>query len=285
LKGIFCFRTFKDKGRAAMMKFRLTILILAGLLVLNMEGVAKVAVANDTLKQLAKQEQNPLARLIRLQFEDNAQFGFGPDNELLNFLRIQPIIPFDLNERWSLITRTVIPIVHQPWPESADGLSDIALQFLLSPSRKGKHIWGIGPGFFIPTATDEIIGTEKWSAGPVAASIYTSGPWVVGAVFSHVWSFAGDDERRDVSITVIRPIVNHNLPGGWYVSSSPSIIADWEADRENRWLVPLGGGVGKIFAIGTKQVSALLEAYYHVESPEFGPDWQLRFRITFLFPE
>src|SRR3972149_465853 len=149
-----------------MTMIRLTTLGLASLLVMNSAFPADEAIANDALAELARQEQNPLARLVRLQVEDNAQFGFGPDNDVLNFLRVQPIIPFDLSEDWALITRTVIPIVHQPWPDSADGLGDIAVQLLLSPEKGGKFIWGAGPAFVFHTATDKIIGTVKGSAGP-----------------------------------------------------------------------------------------------------------------------
>jgi len=264
---------------------RLTILSLACWLILNSAVAAEGAGEKGALAELAKQEQNPLARLIRVQFEDNAQFGFGPDNEVLNFLRIQPVIPFDLSEDWSLITRPVIPIVHQPWPESANGLSDIALQLFLSPEKSGKFIWGAGPAFVFPTATDKIIGTEKWSAGPAVVGVYTSGPWVVGAIVNQLWSFAGDDGRPDVNAMTLRPFINYNLPHGWSLASAPSIAANWEADNDNRWLVPLGGGVAKVFAIGSKWMSISLEGYYHVVSPEIGPDWQLRLQLTFLFPK
>jgi len=263
---------------------RLATLALASLLVLNSAVAAEGAGEKGALAELAKQEQNPLARLIRVQFEDNAQFGFGPDNEVLNFLRIQPLIPFDLSEDWALIARPVIPIVHQPWPESADGLSDIALQLLLSPEKSGKFIWGAGPAFVFPTATDKIIGTGKWSAGPAVVGVYTSGPWVVGAVVNQLWSFAGDDSRQAVNAMTLRPFINYNLPHGWSLGSAPSIAANWAADN-NRWLVPLGGGVAKVFAIGSKWMSISLEAYYHVVSPEIGPDWQLRLQLTFLFPK
>ncbi|MGH7167943.1 MAG: neuromedin U [Nitrospiraceae bacterium] len=264
---------------------RLTLLALASWLVLNSAVAAEGAEEKDTLSELAKQEQNPLARLIRLQLEDNAQFGFGPDNGVLNFLRIQPVIPFGLTEDWRLITRMIIPIVHQPWPESADGLSDIALQLLLSPEKSGKFIWGAGPGLVFPTATDKIIGTGKWSAGPAVAGVYTSGPWVVGALVSQLWSFAGDDSRPDVNAMTLRPFINYNLPHGWSLGSAPSIVASWEANNDNRWLVPLGGGVGRVFAIGSRWMSISLEAYYHVQSPEIGPDWQLRLQLSLFLPK
>ena len=248
-------------------------------------SVAGETINNDSAMDLAKQEQNPLTRFYTLRFEDNAQFGFGPDNDVLNFFRIQPLIPFELNENWSLITRAVIPIVHQPWPDSKDGLSDIVLNLFLTPAKSGKFVWGVGPALVLPTATDEMIGTEKWSAGPAVAGIYMNGPWVVGAVVQNLWSFAGDDDREDVNAMTLRPIINYNLPNGWYLTSSPLIAANWEVDGDNRWLVPLGGGVGKIFTLGGQRVSATVEAYKHIVSPEIGPDWQLRLQFSFLYPE
>lgn len=235
--------------------------------------------------ELVRQYQNPLARFTRVQIEDNAQFGFGPDNEVLNFFRLQPLIPIRLNQQWDLVTRFVIPIMHLPWPESTDGLSDVAIQVLLTPAQTGKLIWGIGPSFLFPTATDKMLGTEKWSAGPAAAVVYINGHWIIGAVAQNVFSFAGDDSRQDVNVMTVRPIINYTLPKGWYLTSSPTIAADWEADKKNRWLVPVGGGVGKLFNIGRQQMSAVIESYYHAKSPEIGPDWQLRLQFTLLLPE
>jgi hypothetical protein len=234
---------------------------------------------------LAKEDQNPVSRFYIMRFEDNAQLGFGPDDDALNFFRIQPLIPFDLNENWSLVTRAVIPIVHQPWPESTDGLGDVALAMFLTPARAGKFIWGAGPALLLPTATDERIGVEKWSAGPAVAGVYTNGPWLLGAVIQNLWSFAGDHGRQDVNVMTLRPLINYNLPNGWYLSSSPSIAANWKGDSNDRWLVPLGGGVGKIFTIGGQRMSALVESYYHIISPEIGPDWQLRLQLSFMYPE
>jgi hypothetical protein len=242
------------------------------------------AMAQQGVEELAKQDQNPLARFIRVQIEDNAQFGFGPDNQLLNVLRIQPIVPLGLNPGWSLIVRPVVPLVHQPWPASADGLSDILVQTLLSPTRSGRFIWGVGPVFSVPSATDDIIGTGKWSVGPAAIGVFKSGPWVIGAIANNLWSFAGDADRGEVNALGVRPLINYNLPRGWYLTSSPLIAANWQADAGNRWLVPLGGGVGKVFGIATQRISIVLEGFYHVVAPQFGPDWQLRFQLTFLFP-
>ena len=94
------------------------------------------------------------------------------------------------------------------------GLGDIQLSLFLSPAKSGALIWGIGPIFEFPTATDDALGSDKWSAGPSAAALTIQGPWVLGALVNPLWSFAGDDDRADVNQTLIQPIVNYNLPGG-----------------------------------------------------------------------
>jgi hypothetical protein len=63
------------------------------------------------------------------------------------------------------------------------------------------------------------------------------------------------------------------------------ITANWNADSGNRWTVPLGGGVGKLFKIGSLPINSRLEAYYNVEKPDAGPDWQMVFTFQFLFPK
>jgi hypothetical protein len=263
----------------------ITMLALVGMLTMNTAFGADEVKLPESATELAKEDQNPIARILRVQIEDNVQFGFGPDNGTLNFLRIQPIFAFGLSKGWSLVGRLLIPIVHQPFPESADGLGDIVLNLFLTPNTKGKFIWGVGPAFVFPSATDNILGTEKWSAGPSGVVVYSSGPWVVGLLVNQIWSFAGDSDRQGVSAMTLRPLINYNLPHGWYLTSSPSMAASWKAPNSNRWLVPVGGGFGKAFAFGSHGLTTTLEAYAHVLSPAIGPDWQLRFQLTFLFPK
>jgi hypothetical protein len=266
-------------------------IVISGIAALFVVAPTPVSAEEKDLSEieLAKQDQNPVTRFYVMRFEDNVQLGFGPDDEPINFFRIQPLIPIELGKvlgrDWTLLTRAIIPIAHVPWPESKDGLSDISLIAFLTPSRSGNFVWGMGPAFLLPTATDDLLGTGKWSAGPAAAGIYMNGPWVVGAIAQNLWSFAGDDDRSDVDAMTLRPIVNYNLPHGWYLTSSPSIAANWEADADERWLVPVGGGVGKVYSIGRQRMSTTIESYYHAVSPSIGPEWQLRVQHSFLYPE
>jgi hypothetical protein len=133
-----------------------------------------------------------------------------------------------------------------------------------------------------PTATDPLLGMDKWSAGPAAVALTIQGPWVFGALVNNQWSFAGSG-NRDVNQLLIQPFLNYNLPNGWYLNSVPIITADWEAGSD-RWTLPLGGGFGKVVKIGKLPINIQLGAYYNVDKPNDAADWQLRFQFQFLFP-
>ena len=240
---------------------------------------------NET-DELARAAQNPVASMISLPFQNNTNFNFGPQEKTQNVLNIQPVLPFELNEDWNLITRTILPVVSQPAftpaQDRENGLGDTLFSAFFSPKESGQWIWGVGPALLLPTSTDDRLGAGEWGAGPSAVVLTMRGPWVVGSLFSNVWSFTGDEQ---VNLFTWQPFVNYNLDDGWYLTSIPLITANWEADSDNRWTVPFGGGVGKIFRIGKQPINASAAAYYNVEKPDFGADWQMRFQVQFLFPK
>ena len=143
---------------------------------------AAVAQAQDSGadSSLAKAAQNPVADLISLPFQNNMQFGVGPDDDILNILNIQPVYPIKLNDDWNLITRTIAPVIYQPEVVEGSGdefgLGDINFTAFFSPKRPTKGIiWGVGPIFVFPTATDEKLGSEKWSTGASAVALTIQG--------------------------------------------------------------------------------------------------------------
>jgi len=240
--------------------------------------------------ELAKQTQNPVADLISVPLQSNFNFGAGTNDSMIYILNVQPVIPINVTANWNVITRIIMPIIRQPklFPgsDSATGLGDINPTFFLSPAKPGSVIWGLGPTFTLPTATDELLGSEKWSMGPAAVALTIQGPWVFGALVNNQWSFVGNNKRDEVNQMLLQPFVNYNLPAGWYLTSSPILTANWAADRGGDvWTVPVGGGAGKLFRFGKLPINAQLTAYGNVAKPEFGPDWQLRSQIQFLFPK
>jgi hypothetical protein len=138
--------------------------------------------AGGSAHALAVEDLNPLTRMYVMRFEDNVQFGFGPDDEPLNFFRIQPLFPIDLGERWSLLTRVLLPLVHAPWPETVDGLGDVNITSFVTPARTEHFVWGVGPSLVLPTGSHDQITSNKWSAGPAMAAVYNSRRWQVGLV-------------------------------------------------------------------------------------------------------
>ena len=237
---------------------------------------------------LAKAAQNPVANMISVPFQNNFNFGIGPEDVTQYILNVQPVIPISLNEDWNLITRTIIPIINQPSPapgiSPASGLGDINPSFFFSPAKPGKLIWGVGPTLTLPTATDSLLGNGMWTAGPAVVALTIQGHWVIGALANQQWSFAGWGDE-DVSALLIQPFINYNLPGGWYLSSSPILTANWKESAKEAWVIPVGGGVGKIVHLGKLPLNCQLDAYYNVRTPTDGPEWQLRAQVQLLFPK
>ncbi len=239
-------------------------------------------------QDLAKAVQNPVANLISVPLQDNLDFGIGPSNRTRNTLNIQPVVPVPLTLDWNLITRVILPVVYQP-DVAADsggtfGLGDTSVTFFVAPSKPGKLIWGVGPALLLPTATDDVLGTGKWSVGPSVVMLVQPEPWSLGFLANNVWSVFGSGDRASVNQLLLQYFITCNLPGGWYVTSAPILTANWEAD-EDSWVIPFGAGAGKVFKVGGQSLNGSASAYYNAVRPEGGADWQLRLQLAFLFPE
>jgi len=237
--------------------------------------------------ELAKSAQNPIGNLISLPFQNNMNFDVGAADRTQNILNIQPVMPIGLSKKWNLITRTILPVISQPAPgtDRTSGLGDLNFTGFFSPKEPGKLIWGVGPALVFPTATDDVLGAGKFSAGPSVVVLTMPGQWVIGGLASNVWSVAGNDERADVNFFLGQYFINYNYPSGWYLTSAPIMTADWEADSGERWTVPLGGGIGKLFRIGRQPINANTQVFYNVVTPTNGAKWQWRFQVQLLFPK
>jgi hypothetical protein len=252
------------------------------------QAEVKQSYASDT-EALAKAVQNPVANMISLPFQNNINTGIGPNDETQNVLNIQPVWPFEMNDDWNMITRTILPVISQPNTLTGegriDGLGDTTFTALLSPTDSGDIIWGVGPVFLLPTASDDTLGADKWGAGISGVVLTMPGRWVIGTLFNNIWSFAGSGDK-DVNSFLLQYFVNYNFDDGWYFTSAPIITANWEEDSDHRWTIPFGGGFGKIFKIGDQSMNAQLSAYKNVVTPDdYGADWQFRVQLQFLFPK
>ena len=239
--------------------------------------------------ELAKKAQNPIANMRSFKFQNNTNLGLGPDDSTQNMLNLMPILPFKLTDDILVITRTVMPVVSQPGfltpigEGRVNGIGDTTFQPFFSPMHS-EVTWGVGPSFLIPTASDDSLGSEKWGAGISAILLDTPGRWVYGGIVSNVWSTGGTGEK-DVNLFTLQYFINYNFDHGWYMMTSPIITADWEADSDHRWTVPIGLGVGKLFKVGSQHMTAQVSGYSNILTPDdYGAEWQVRAMLMFMFP-
>jgi hypothetical protein len=270
--------------------------VISLLLALRTPGAAQ---QDTSTEELAKKTQNPVADLISVPLQNNWNFGAGLHHDKTIFvLNIQPVIPINLNDEWNLITRIIMPVINQPslFPTfgglvpstTGTGFGDFNPTFFLSPAKAGELIWGLGPTFTLPTATDRDLGSGKWSMGPAGVALTMQGHWVIGALLNNQWSVGGWGDKP-VNQMLLQYFINYNFPDGWYLTSAPILTANWKADKAGDvWTVPLGGGVGKLFRLGQilpleghpiakLPINTQLSAYGNVQHPESGPKWQLLF--------
>ena len=252
---------------------------------------ATAARAEMSTEELAKLAQNPVGNLISVPFQNNTNFNYGPLDKTQDILNIQPVYPIHLNEEWNVITRTIFPLLWQPalYPGqgSTFGLSDTQFSAFLSPAAPKGLIWGVGGIAQLPTHTSDVLGNKRWGLGPTAVvlKITHGSPWVYGVLANNVWSVTNSSSSPPINQMLVQPFLNYNFKGGAYLTTAPVITANWQADSGDTWTIPLGGGVGKIFHLGKLPINTQVSAYYNVETPEYGADWQLRFQVQLMFPK
>lgn len=236
---------------------------------------------------LAKRSQNPVSDLISLPLQFNFYSGGGFGDRSSITLNLQPVLPIEVTPRWNVIARMIAPIVNLPDDAGASetGLGDLQAQLFVSPRTDAGFIWGIGPIFSLPTATLEARATGSWGLGPAAVGLLSRGPWVVGALVTQTWTIADYGDDREVNQLLVQPFVNFNFGQGWAISSSPIITANWEADGDNTWTVPLGGGLAWTTKIGDQAIQIGAQYFHNVERPDSAGANQLRLQLSFLFPK
>jgi len=250
-----------------------------------------LAAAQD-VDALAKAAQNPISSLISLPLQWNSNFEVGPLDKPQHVLNIQPVYPLSLNDDWNLITRTILPLISQPsfgqGQSRENGLGDIQFSAFFSPKQATSSgwIWGAGPIVQLDTASDDRLGQGAWGLGATAVALKISGPWVVGGLLNNVWSVSEGTGRAEVNQLLFQPFVNYNFADhpGRYLTFAPVITANWEADSD-KWVVPLGLGIGQITKFGKQPVNLQASIYYNVERPDQAARYQVRLQIQLMFPK
>ena len=243
--------------------------------------IASVTFAQSE-EDLAKAAQNPVANMYSFPLQNNTIFGVGPYERTQNVLNIQPVIPIPIGSV-NLINRLIMPVITQPSTtedKSSTGFGDIVYTAWISPAKDSKVIWGLGPVLQLPTASGNEFGTGEFGIGPSLVILTMPGDWVMGAVINNIKTF-GDAEENKFTLNYF---VNYNFPE-FYLVSAPIMTANWNAPEGQKWVVPIGGGLGKVFKLGGKlPVNINAHVYYNAVKPDGIGDWQMRFQVQFMFP-
>ena len=283
-------------------------------------AMSEVAAKKAEMDAIAEAMANPLSYLW-LAFMQNDTIW--PEGDLLdaqnkdgnpqNVFMLNPVLSIQLTEKWKTIFRPVIPIVSYNTfdnvnfstdtpgnltgveRERESGLGDIVLWTAFSRQYTPPFVWGFGPTVMLDTATEEQLGSGKFSAGPMAMGMYLSDKWILGAVAQHWWSFAGEDSisvqtnlgsvnanRPDVNLTDIQPIIRYRITPQTAIGAAPNWRYNWETDQLD---LPLGIGGDTLIKIGALPVKVGIETYYHVvRDDDFGPEWQIRIYFVPVLP-
>jgi len=242
----------------------------------------------ESAAELAKKLANPIASLISMPFQNNTDFGIGPNNGSKNTLNIQPVLPLSLSDKVNLITRLILPVISQynitGLGNSEFGLGDVVLSTWLSPSQsKGGLTWGAGTAFLIPTGTDDFLTAKKFGVGPTAIALYQANGMTVGALVNQIWSVAGDEDRGDVNTLFFNPFLSYNWKSGAGIGAGLEITQNWEANTTTVWFSPT---ISAVTSLGTQKTQFTIGPRFNFAAPDGSKaDLGIKAQIVFLFPK
>jgi hypothetical protein len=229
---------------------KMTVYMITGLMSVLTTGFWASAQEAPTAEELAKELANPVAALISVPFQGNYDGGIGTADEGERWtLNIQPVVPISLNDNWNVISRTIVPLVDQtdifPGAGSQSGIGDILQSLFVSPvaPTASGWIWGIGPALLFPTGSDDLLTGEKFAAGPSVVVLKQDGPWTYGALLNHVWSYAGEDDRNEISTSFLQPFATYTTPSAVSMTLQTETTYDWKSEQ---WSVPVFAVVSKV---------------------------------------
>ena len=242
------------------MKPRLSTLIATVLLGCTSQHAAAQELS---LEEAARKTNNPVSDAWLLITQNDYTILDTPEgSQWQNATTFQPVLPVPiLDGKWNLVNRVITGVVSAPVAEDFDspnffdqrttGNTDTVVFSLAAPNRDDGFIWGVGPTFTLPTATQDVLGTEKWSAGPAGlAARLGSGSgepgslesWNLGILAQHWWDFSGDNDREDYNQSNIQYFINYKTNATNLIGMTPNIIIDWEKSGSDRFSVPVGLG-------------------------------------------
>lgn len=260
-----------------------------------------------SLEKAAQKSNNPVSDAWLLITQNDTTLRKSPNGDKWqNTTSFQPVLPVPiLDGEWNLVNRVVTGFTTSPvgedlpgspgfnpttfYDQRTTGNTDTIVFSLAAPNRDDGFIWGFGPTFILPTASEDVLGQEKWQAGPAAIAARLGNEsgglgienWNIGVLAQHWWDFAGDGDRESTNQSNIQYFINWRKSGTQLIGMTPNIIIDWQKSGRDRFSVPIGIGKIGMFRWGRMPVRWGIEAQYYVlQGDPTAPQFNLKMFIA-----
>ena len=250
------------------------------------EPATNEAQLTPSVEDLIKLKQNPVSGLKQFLFEANVNPNYPASGDTQGIYSLQAVWPFSLGDDYRLVSYTILPYVNLTGgtgESTVNGVGNTLINLFGSPKKAGALVWGLGPTILLPTRTEPELGSNRVALGPALLIFYPKDKWSAGVVLQNGWSLGGGSGVNRVNALGAQYLLSYNLPRGWSLYSNATITANWTKDQNERWTVPLGGGLGKLFFVGKLPISLSLQGFYNVVTPTDGPHWSANLQLAFLF--
>jgi len=264
----------------------ITLLIIAGLGA-GLAHADSASPPSPSQGDLVKQSNAPISNLFQIRLQDAYAPAFqgqlhGQGN-LFSIALTMPLPEYRLLPLPQLSLLTIPVAATVPLPTgTVTGLGDVRFLDIAVIDAGHRLLFGAGPTFIFPTATETATGQGKWQAGPAAAAAFTPRKWLFGVLVQNPISFAGDATRPKANALILQPFVTYQFSYGWFFRSEPQLLFDWETNRQ---LLPLSGGFGRVFKIGPQYVNCFVEPAWNVSHDSPAPSYAITFGLTLLYPD
>jgi hypothetical protein len=245
--------------------------------------------SQPSAEEVAAALANPNAPMASLTFrlQHRTFDGDVPDasNQSGSTLAFQPSFPFTQSNGDVIFFRPNIPIqFNSPSPDPAtggfkseSGLGDIVFDVAYGRTTKTGMLFAGGVVVSLPTATNDALGTDRYSMGPEFMIGKLSKNYVLGMFPSHLWDVGGSGDV-DVNITNLQLFGTYLPGGGWNYGTSPILSYDHNSDQ---WTIPLNFTFGKTVIWNSRPWKLSAELNYYVERADaFGPEWFIGINVA-----
>lgn len=248
-------------------------------------GLLGTALAQQADAKDVAQANNPLADVKAFNTHNYYIGKLTETDTYANQFWLRYAQPFSIGEsKW--LMRASLPVMTNPelpGTEHQTGLGDfnVFAAYLIDVGNPAIS-FGVGPLLNAPTASDDVLGSGKWSAGLANVLFVATSPrFQYGYLLTWQASFAGASDRADVNIAAFQPLLIGQLGGGTYLRSTPIMNYDFENSAYN---VPIGLGIGQVFKSGSTVYNLFAEPQWSVASKGAGwPQWQVFVGFNVIF--